>query len=276
MVRGKRSLLALRENDNQRLNLKLLHLLCVEDRHIEIEREVVKNATSSFPSVSIEQFRRLLDHAAMKDLMHSVRCTMIHIATVSSEYSTESYSPMSVVSLALVESLLHHEAVHVIHFFSGAHSDSSDSLRGVHGMLRSLVFQTLSKFQYDLEDIITPQLDDEVRRESFSGLCRLLRELILQLPPDVIVFCVVDQVQLCQIDDSEEELLEEFVDTLGSLTEMLLLHAVLKVVMVSSGHCPIGTTRSLETIMLSGNLAQGEGNISLGFMRERIQGVEED
>lgn len=237
---------------------------------------MVRLETSGFPCLSLEQFHRLSNHAVMKDLMHSADCTMVHIAMESSEYSAESYSPMSVMALALLESLLDYDSsVHVIHFFSGAHSDSSDDLHGVSGMLRSLVFQTLSQFRYDLDDAITPWLDDQLQCGAFIGYCQLLCELILQLPPEVTLFYVVDQVQLCQIGD-EEELLEELVEELGSLMRKLRLRAVLKVLMIGSGSRPLATTGILETIILSGDLAQDGQNLSPEYLRARLEGTDQD
>ncbi|KAH9224701.1 hypothetical protein DL95DRAFT_516944 [Leptodontidium sp. 2 PMI_412] len=99
-------------------------------------------------------------------------------------------------------------------FFCGEHLGVDDPDSGVDGMMRSLLSQLLLAYpDFDLFYI------DRMRNldyEQVDDLCEMFYVLIAQLPPDVIVFCIVDSIGFFEEKDllckDAELVVQQFVD----------------------------------------------------------------
>ena len=108
-------------------------------------------------------------------------------------------SPMSLVSAELISLFSLSKSMVVISYFCGLHADfHSDSIDGVPAMMKSLIGQLLAqpkdrKLAFDLSTI----KDDDIERieeDDLDVLCKMFRRVVLQLPSDKILFCIIDGI----------------------------------------------------------------------------------
>ena len=108
--------------------------------------------------------------------------------------------PGSFVSAKLVDSIQtmgtkaqgHASSVFALSFFCGEHMRSNDPDVGVDGMMRSLICQLLLAYPDFGSHIV-----DRIRNANYStmdDLCKIFYLLAIQLPPHVMVFCIIDAV----------------------------------------------------------------------------------
>ncbi|KAL4942964.1 hypothetical protein BDV06DRAFT_221656 [Aspergillus oleicola] len=84
------------------------------------------------------------------------------------------------------------ENIIILAFFYGAHARTSDSHSGPCGVLRSFIAQLLESHpRFDLQ---TVRSIAQLNEDDTSGLCEIFYDLVHQLPPDIVVFCIVDAV----------------------------------------------------------------------------------
>ncbi|KAL4745413.1 hypothetical protein BDW72DRAFT_186687 [Aspergillus terricola var. indicus] len=107
------------------------------------------------------------------------------------------------------------ESIITLAFFCGAHARPTDPHSGPQGTMRSLVAQLLESYPgFDLQ---TVRRIAQLREDDVHGLCEIFRDLVGQLPPDVAVFCVVDEVTAFEerigLRESGEEVVRALVQT---------------------------------------------------------------
>ncbi|KAF9885227.1 hypothetical protein FE257_000587 [Aspergillus nanangensis] len=111
--------------------------------------------------------------------------------------NTPATSPSSSFLLArLTQSINNRPAgnnnIYTLAFFCSAHLSPTDPNSGPPGMLRSLIAQLLESHPgFDLD---TVRRISQTPMTNVHDLCVIFEELVKQLPPDVVVFCLVDGV----------------------------------------------------------------------------------
>ncbi|KAH7336195.1 hypothetical protein BKA65DRAFT_552859 [Rhexocercosporidium sp. MPI-PUGE-AT-0058] len=84
-------------------------------------------------------------------------------------------------------------------FFCGEHLGSDDPDSGVGGMMRSLLGQLL--LAYPNFDIYYIDKMRNIDYEEVDDLCEMFYVLIAQLPPHIIVFCIIDSISFFEEKD---------------------------------------------------------------------------
>ena len=113
-------------------------------------------------------------------------------------------SPVSFVCAKLADSLRTDGPLIELHFFCGEHvNESQDSDAHPPGMMNSLLAQLLEQFEFDLADVRNL---GEVKNDDVAGLCKVFRKLVMQLPSQSILFCIIDAVFYYEDADRCEEL----------------------------------------------------------------------
>ncbi|KAJ5776264.1 uncharacterized protein N7511_001275 [Penicillium nucicola] len=80
------------------------------------------------------------------------------------------------------------------------HSLSYDSNSGITSLVKSLVAQLLMSYpEFGLQTVNQISQEDA---ESIDMLCQIFQRLIFHLPPDVIVFCLIDAVTIYETSSS--------------------------------------------------------------------------
>ncbi|KAL5365334.1 hypothetical protein BJX96DRAFT_179746 [Aspergillus floccosus] len=110
--------------------------------------------------------------------------------------------------------------IYILAFFCNAHTRSTDPDSGPSGMMRILIGQLLQSHPgFDLS-IVTKLR--HLRRDDVPGLCEVFHDLVLQLPADVVVFCIGDGVTEFEDRMAMRESGEEVVKALVSTVEQCI------------------------------------------------------
>lgn len=122
--------------------------------------------------------------------------------SVGPQTSKNSRTPLEVISLS---------------FFCGEHTHRKDPDSGPDGMMRNLIAQLL--LNYDNFELITVRKIKAFDYEDIEDLCDVFEMLIAQLPPSVVVFCIVDSVGVFEEDKSQRKDARVVMETLVSFAE---------------------------------------------------------
>ncbi|GAP86571.1 hypothetical protein SAMD00023353_2001770 [Rosellinia necatrix] len=116
-------------------------------------------------------------------------------------------SAMSVFCAMLVQALWtiqqeptspKHQAI-TLFFTCGAHTSAEDILTGPCGILRSFIGQLLRSWPGHAPDMTfisetNGLLIDDIREDRVEALCYLFEELLGRLPPEAVVYCIIDGI----------------------------------------------------------------------------------
>ena len=124
-------------------------------------------------------------------------------------------SPVSFVSAKLADSLRTEGPLIALRFFCGEHhNESQDPDASPPGMMNSLLAQLLEQYNdFNLADV---RHLDKVKNDDVASLCKVFGKLVAQLPPQIILFCIIDAVSYYEDTDRRAELLA----AIGSLLRL--------------------------------------------------------
>lgn len=110
-------------------------------------------------------------------------------------------TPMSIMSSTVIEHFGDKEPAVAIHFFCGPHTSSTDTMRGPHGMMRSLICQTLRLFPVKLDFISSRRYSEQLQILDFPTLCDCFVKIVKRLPADAVLICIIDSI--CFFENKE-------------------------------------------------------------------------
>ncbi|KAI0015362.1 hypothetical protein F4780DRAFT_764334, partial [Xylariomycetidae sp. FL0641] len=256
------------ESIDDRIRANILGFLGVENSQTRRDLYEARQLARTTPTPSMEQFQWLSSHPGFRSVLFSPQSEVVHIARESTDFATTRHSPMSLISLALIESVQEHQQAHVMYVFCGQHMDSNDDLQGTTAIARSLCSQLLQlDFPYDLDGTIGPDLELGLRDRSYWHICHLLGGLLMQLPA-MTLFCVIDQVHLCQIGQDEDQL-TYLVGVFRELMESIRLRVTIKLVLVASAFRDVGTGPRINSFLLPSTREVGDGT-GLSFLTDSM------
>ena len=145
--------------------------------------------------------------------------------------AAERTSAMTFVS-ALLAQTLSDEGTSCIHHFCGLHATRSDELSGPSGLLRALLAQLVSLFDFRIGFTRNSEYH-ELQRFDTIRLCAVFRELVKDLPVGFVLVCVIDGVPFYEVSDWAEDL-RRVLETLNTLTRDPQVHAAFKVLVTSA------------------------------------------
>jgi hypothetical protein len=131
--------------------------------------------------------------------------------------NTNKISPFSVLAATVFQGLRTSSSVISLVFFCGQHL-RTDEYNGGNAIIRSFVAQLVRQFR---SSTITPAHDKslyDVAIGNTSRLCTLFVYLIVQLPPDITVFCLIDGINEYEREEYLHDM-EDVVLTLLGLVE---------------------------------------------------------
>ncbi|OOF94721.1 hypothetical protein ASPCADRAFT_148585, partial [Aspergillus carbonarius ITEM 5010] len=113
-------------------------------------------------------------------------------------------SPMSVFVSTFISSLISSPDCLPLFFFASLHDsmDGGGELRGPTGLMRSLITQLLFS-----DKLASPNLQflkkgflNACEANNIKALCELFRRLVLQVPPDVRILCILDGIAVYELE----------------------------------------------------------------------------
>lgn len=129
-----------------------------------------------------------------QDWFHSSRSDAIIVDGNADGYGASRCSPMSLVCSSLINILSRQEEALVLHFFCGAHNQSTGESGPVY-MMKSLIVQLLRLKPFNLSFIDSQQWKEGLASNSVAYMCRLFKALAKQVF-DQTLFCIIDGVSL--------------------------------------------------------------------------------
>jgi len=111
---------------------------------------------------------------------------------------------MSYMCAILIQSLEDIPQAASIHAFCGGLTTGPDQCDKVGGLLRSLISQLVSLYDFDLSLLEKRTFRSRVRDHKLKSLCELFSILIKQVPRDTPVFCVIDGISFLESQGSED------------------------------------------------------------------------
>ena len=151
----------------------------------------------------------------------------------------ENTSSLSLFCAHLAHLFVPAKPVIVISYFCGLHVDlATDTRANAQGMMISLIGQLLlqarqKNIHFDVSFVVKKKLK-LLAEEDLKTLCNVFRDLVIQLPKDRIMFCVIDGISLYESTDGEADLLYAW-QRLNQLLGHKHLKAVVKLLATSPG-----------------------------------------
>ena len=150
----------------------------------------------------------------------------------------------------------------VVSYFCGLHSNFvTDDRANARGMMISLLGQLLLQakhkdLHFDLTFLAQKKLQ-HIAQEDLKTLCSLFRSLVVQLPKDRMIFCVIDGISLYESTDGDDDLFYAW-----QRLNQLLEHKSLKAIMKLLATCPGQTLRlHEEDVMTNGEVLEVPENV---------------
>lgn len=210
----------------------LLDILGVSaDSPIQDLRRVLRAGQSTELSAS-HIAKGIIEGRKFQDWLSTDASAALFIEGGSSSASYGRNTPMSLMSSVVIESLHNKEPAIAIYFFCGSHTSSKDSIKGPHGMMRSLICQILWLFSVDLDFISSRRYREQLQSLNLHTLCDCFGKLVKQLPMDTVLICIIDSI--CFFEKKEwAENCRKAVNDLQDLTDDDELGAVFKLLITS-------------------------------------------
>ena len=148
-------------------------------------------------------------------------------------------SPLSLFCAHMTHLFVAAKSVIVISYFCGLHMDPiTDGRSNAQSMMISLIGQLLLQarqkhVQFDLSFMVKEKLQ-LLAEHDVKTSCRIFRDLVIQLPKDMVIFCVIDGISLYESANGVADLLLVW-QRLNELLAHKKLKAVMKLLATSPG-----------------------------------------
>ncbi|RAK90058.1 hypothetical protein BO79DRAFT_193445 [Aspergillus costaricaensis CBS 115574] len=205
--------------------IELLGILGVSPHTAAQDLEIVLQEGSRFKSSYLGRVRWL---ARTDEFTEWLRAPQSSLLLVDGRLDTNPaimVTPMSIFVSTFIYSLISSPDCLPLFFFASLHDDQEDpELSGPTGMMRSLITQLLFS-----DKLATPSLQflgrgflNACESNNIKALCELFRRLVLQVPPNIQVICILDGTAAYE----KEPITGEEIDYVAALFQRLVEDSV--------------------------------------------------
>ena len=148
-------------------------------------------------------------------------------------------SPLSLFCAHMTHLFVAAKSVVVVSYFCGLHIDPiTDDRSNAQSMMTSLIGQLLLQARqkhvhFDMSFLVQEKLE-MLAEHDVKTLCKVFQDLVIQLPKDMIIFCVIDGISLYESANGGTDLLYVW-ERLNQLLAHKKLKAVMKLLATSPG-----------------------------------------
>lgn len=180
----------------------LAHFLGYRQMDSVRDLQLVLQRQSSMPSAAEQEAKSLSQSGEFRQWLHSRGSDTLFVTTSSAAEGRT--SALSVVCATLALQLLDEEyhPNFCIQFFCGKHTKSDDPLHGPRGMICCLISQLAMHLHSHQQLRLSPRIRQQVKSQNegvgLDELIGMFHELLVQLPPDSTLFCILDGVSMPQ------------------------------------------------------------------------------
>lgn len=218
---------------------EILGILAVSPERITADLKLIIQGSALLDPASQLEAQSLLNIDRFWQWFSSASSDLLFVHGSLVDDPTEArISPISPVCATMVAAIIKtHPSAVSLYFFCGFHMDFGDNLKGPQGLMRCLISKLLVEastrhpmgLTYGFADLSST---DGLRHHDMSELCSLFRRIIMQLPRDAVVYCIIDGVSWYE----RLEMLEDIflvMQTLSGLVDDPYLRPALKVLLTS-------------------------------------------
>lgn len=190
------------------------------------------------------------------------------------------FASLTLMSCLLIKYLEGKEPAISIYHFCGRHISSRDPIQGPQGLMRSLIFQVVRLFdsQVNLSFATSHRYREQLKSHSIRTLCECFASIIKQLPPETVLFCIIDNIDCFEKPQWAEDcrfVIREIQDLLYEDE----VGPVFKLLVTSPGRSRyVGATFTSQCRLLlssagfAGRNNPTEREMSMGARRSRVSG----
>ncbi|PLB53965.1 hypothetical protein P170DRAFT_346896 [Aspergillus steynii IBT 23096] len=178
--------------------LELLGLLRVSPSSALADLDFILQQASRYPEWSLRQIWWLTKMDEFVNWYHGPQSSLLLADGFLDCASSDTITPMSILDASFILNLRRNASRIVLSFFADLY-DSHDAqedpnVTGPSGLIRSLIAQLLSHESLPDPDLgfLTHEWIEACRDDDLKALCELFKQLVLQVPPGMQVFCVLD------------------------------------------------------------------------------------
>ena len=215
---------ARRKMKREELQEKVIDYLDCAESMIQDDILILLRIGWKFPRAAQDRAVSLMQSSTLHTWITSSESAAL---LVNGNYNTSArQSPLSFVCAKLMDSVrpassqdARHErnGIIALAFFCGQHLDSKDPDSGVAAVIRNLLAQLLSeKLDFDIS-IVRELLN--LDPDDVQGLCHVFSNLILQIPPKTMVFCIIDAITFHENSSARSKDADKLVSTLLDLVQ---------------------------------------------------------
>lgn len=151
--------------------------------------------TSSMQPDGLARASRLMSKVEFKHLLATDQSGLLLVDGYCMSMGVGRASPLSVFCASLATALTQADSIIVLHFFCGLHTKSDNLTDGPTGMIRCLIVQLLLSLGFNLPELeLGAKLCEGLKSDDVDCLCELFKRLVLNLNPDKILFCIIDNI----------------------------------------------------------------------------------
>ena len=164
--------------------------------------------------------------------------------------ANEMFSPTTILSAKLIESLAHVEPIITLHFFCSLHTTSrTDTVANTVGLIKSFVSQLLLRddVPWDLTFLSAAHVAN-IRANDIDTICMLFRRLLQQLPEPTFLFWMIDGINFYERSERRVDFLKVVRMLLGIINDCS--HVIIKLLLTCPGISPhVRNLLSKEDVM---------------------------
>ncbi|KAI6779287.1 uncharacterized protein J7T54_001017 [Emericellopsis cladophorae] len=182
------------------------------------DRASVLRKYHQFKAKALARANQLMSNARFGEWVGVLHSDIILVNGHSGGDTIGSTSPLSVFCAGLTDTFgapgqnsLPQSPFIIVEFFCGHHATESSGLEGPQGMMRSLISQALCQWPGNVPLNLQPRRHEnfsEAHGWSLSALCELFETIICQLPRELPVWCIIDNISYFEtsLDGWDQEL----------------------------------------------------------------------
>ena len=213
---------------------ELLRILDADAHSASGELELVYRHGASSDMSSYGPAQWIFQHGEFQDWLATNASQLLLIEGNMSTHTLERISPTSYICAVFLQTLKNIPRQASIYFFCGLHSTWNSPFPSARGLMRSLIAQLISLFDFELDFIRSQKILDEIKTHEPDHLFKLFRNLVKRLPEDTVLFCIIDGIfhfeteewmhEACFIVRKFRELAED--DQIGTVFKLLLINPI--------------------------------------------------
>ncbi|PYI01338.1 hypothetical protein BO78DRAFT_391175 [Aspergillus sclerotiicarbonarius CBS 121057] len=184
--------------------IELLGILGISPHSAPRDLDIVLREASKFGMRSLGRVRWLTRTGEFSEWLRAPQSSLLLVDGRLDSSAAAMVSPMSVFVSTFISSLISTPDCLPLFFFASLHDDKDEDveLSGPTGLMRSLITQLLFSDKLSTLNLrfLNKAFLNACESNNIKALCELFRRLVLQVPPDVQILCILDGIAVYELE----------------------------------------------------------------------------